>query len=65
MQKNTKSRVFRKFQFRGVDLDKLLDLNNDQLLDLLTARARRRFHRGLKRSKCDPTSLKSHLILYY
>lgn len=44
-------RVFRKFQYRGVDLDNLLDLSNDQLMDMLCARPRRRFNRGLKRSK--------------
>eukprot|EP00741_Cyanophora_paradoxa_P014971 tig00020830_g14444.t1 len=44
-----KSRTFRKFQFRGVDLDALLDLKSDQLMDLVHARARRRFMRGLKR----------------
>lgn len=49
-----KDRVFRKFQFRGVDLDKLLDLSNEQLMELLTARARRRFNRGLKRNKSVP-----------
>ena len=46
-----KARVFRKFQFRGVDLDNLLDLSNEQLMGLLHSRARRRFHRGLKRSQ--------------
>ena len=45
-----KKRVFRKFQFRGVDLDNLLDLSNEQLMELLNARARRRFNRGLKRN---------------
>ena len=44
-----KKRTFRKFTFRGIDLDKLLDLTNDELMDLVTARARRRMSRGLKR----------------
>lgn len=44
-----KARTFRKFQFRGVDLDQLLDMNSDQLVELFHARARRRFERGLKR----------------
>ncbi|GMF32197.1 unnamed protein product [Phytophthora fragariaefolia] len=44
-----KKRTFRKFSYRGVDLDKLLDLNHEELLDLVNARARRRFSRGLKR----------------
>ncbi|KAF9167318.1 ribosomal protein S15 [Actinomortierella ambigua] len=44
-----KKRTFRKFSFRGVDLDKLLDLSSEELMDLVHARARRRFTRGLKR----------------
>jgi small subunit ribosomal protein S15e len=63
-----KKRTFRKFSFRGVDLDqwvhsriftkgdvvlitlwRLLDLSSASLRDLLHARARRRFNRGLKR----------------
>ena len=44
-----KKRTFRKFTFRGIDLDKLLDLTNDELMDLVCARARRRMSRGLKR----------------
>jgi len=44
-----KKRTFRKFQFRGIELDALLDLTNDELMDLVTARARRRMSRGLKR----------------
>ncbi|PIA34129.1 hypothetical protein AQUCO_03800002v1 [Aquilegia coerulea] len=44
-----KRRTFRKFAFRGVDLDQLLDMGTDELVKLFTARARRRFQRGLKR----------------
>ncbi|ONK74404.1 uncharacterized protein A4U43_C03F5870 [Asparagus officinalis] len=44
-----KRRTFRKFAFRGVDLDQLLDMSTDELVKLFTARARRRFQRGLKR----------------
>jgi len=44
-----KKRTFKKFSYRGVDLDQLLDLNSEQLMDLVHARARRRFQRGLKR----------------
>nr|QBH73113.1 40S ribosomal protein S15 [Isotomurus palustris] len=44
-----KKRTFRKFTFRGVDLDQLLDMGIKQLNDLVHARARRRFNRGLKR----------------
>ncbi|CAF4060275.1 unnamed protein product [Rotaria sp. Silwood2] len=44
-----KKRTFRKFTFRGVDLDQLLDMSNEQLMPLLHCRARRRLSRGLKR----------------
>lgn len=44
-----KKRTFRKFTYRGVDLDQLLDLTSDNLMELVHARARRRFSRGLKR----------------
>ncbi|XP_044734817.1 40S ribosomal protein S15 [Chrysoperla carnea] len=44
-----KKRTFRKFTFRGVDLDQLLDMPVEQLVELLHARGRRRFSRGLKR----------------
>merc|ERR1712080_277000 len=42
-------RSFRKFSYRGIDLDELLDLSSEQLRDVVHARARRRFNRGLKR----------------
>merc|ERR1712243_521659 len=44
-----KKRTFRKYTFRGVDLDQLLDMSSEQLMELFTCRARRRFARGLKR----------------
>ncbi|KAK1272062.1 40S ribosomal protein S15 [Acorus gramineus] len=44
-----KRRTFKKFSFRGVDLDALLDMSTDDLVNLFTARARRRLQRGLKR----------------
>merc|ERR1711998_422687 len=44
-----KKRTFRKFSFRGIDLDALLDLSSEQLMDMVHARARRRFSRGLKK----------------
>nr|QBH73106.1 40S ribosomal protein S15 [Embidopsocus sp. OG13719] len=44
-----KKRAFRKFTFRGVDLDQLLDMPIEMLMELMHARARRRFSRGLKR----------------
>jgi small subunit ribosomal protein S15e len=44
-----KRRAFRKFSYRGIELDNLLDLSSDQLRDVVHARARRRINRGLKR----------------
>jgi len=44
-----RKRTFKKFTYRGIDLDKLLDMNNDELTQLVHCRARRRFTRGLKR----------------
>ncbi|XP_023235093.1 small ribosomal subunit protein uS19 [Centruroides vittatus] len=44
-----KKRSFRKYTYRGVDLDQLLDMSNNQLMELLHCRARRRYARGLKR----------------
>ncbi|KAL8478161.1 hypothetical protein ACS0TY_030157 [Phlomoides rotata] len=38
-----KKRTFKKFSFRGVDLDALLDMSTDDLVKLLSARARRRY----------------------
>ena len=43
-----KKRIFRKFTYRGVDLDQLLDMNNEQLMELFPCRIRRKFSRGLK-----------------
>ena len=44
-----KRRTFRKFTFRGIDLEKLMDLDSTQIMDLMHSRVRRRFKRGLKR----------------
>jgi len=46
---NPKKRTFRKFAYRGVDLDQLLDLPAAEMLQLYRARIRRKFTRGLKR----------------
>jgi small subunit ribosomal protein S15e len=43
-----KRRTFRKFTYRGVDLEKLLDMGTEEMAELLPARARRRIGRGLK-----------------
>ncbi|KAJ3220068.1 ribosomal protein S15 [Dinochytrium kinnereticum] len=42
-------RTFRKYTYRGVDLEQLLDMSSEQLVEIVHARARRRFQRGLKR----------------
>merc|ERR1711999_52986 len=44
-----KKRTFRKFTYRGVDLDQLVDMNNEQLVELFPSRIRRKFQRGSKR----------------
>ncbi|QRV74158.1 ribosomal protein S19 [Ceratobasidium sp. AG-Ba] len=44
-----KRRTFRTFSYRGVELEKLLDMSNEDFVELVHARARRRFQRGLKR----------------
>lgn len=38
-----KKRSFKKFSYRGVDLEQLLELQLDALLDLFHARARRKY----------------------
>ena len=42
-----KKRTFKKFTYRGIELEGLLDLRNDELAQLVPARARRRFSRGM------------------
>ncbi|CAG0897347.1 unnamed protein product, partial [Cyprideis torosa] len=44
-----KKRTFKKFSYRGVDLDQLLDMNDEKLVELFHCRARRRYRRGMKR----------------
>merc|ERR1711941_10470 len=45
-----KKRTFRKYSYRGIDLDKLLDFSNQDLMELFRARQRRKFSRGIKRA---------------
>ncbi|EAA21292.1 ribosomal protein S19 [Plasmodium yoelii yoelii] len=42
-----KKRTFRTFHYRGIELDKLLELNQEELVKLLPARQRRKFRRGI------------------
>eukprot|EP01147_Barroeca_monosierra_P009110 gene9109-1412_t len=44
-----KKRAFRKFTYRGIEVEQLLDLSQEKFLDILHCRARRRMKRGLKR----------------
>lgn len=41
-----KAKRSKKFQYRGVELEKLLDLSNTELMELMCARQRRKFSRG-------------------
>merc|ERR1719198_2876444 len=43
-----KKRTFRKFSYRGIDLDQLIDLTTDQFVELVQCRARRKFVRGIR-----------------
>merc|ERR1719502_1436845 len=49
-----KAKRSKKFQYRGVELEKLLDLSNSELMELFCARQRRKFSRGISRA---PTTL--------
>lgn len=51
MSDDKKKRVFKKFTYRGVDLDRLLDLEHEELMKLFPCRARRKFARGLNRKQ--------------
>lgn len=44
-----KKRTFKKFSYRGVDLEQLLDKNIKDLMELFPSRQRRRLSRGIKR----------------
>jgi small subunit ribosomal protein S15e len=44
-----KKRTFRKYAYRGIDLEKLVDMQNEDLMNLFCARQRRKFSRGIKR----------------
>ena len=48
LEKRTKGA--KKFMYRGVDLDKLLEMSNTELMELFNARQRRKFSRGIQRA---------------
>ncbi|KNC52400.1 uncharacterized protein AMSG_08375 [Thecamonas trahens ATCC 50062] len=51
-------RVFRKFTYRGVDLEQLLEMKQEELIQLFTARQRRSINRGLLKKRSSRTLLK-------
>merc|ERR1712134_118766 len=68
-----KKRTFKKYTFRGVDLDQLLNLKTENLVELLGCRQRRHYARGIKRLRAakravdpnepgaKPACVKTHL----
>ncbi len=44
-----KSRVFKKFIFQGIELEKLLDMSHAEVVAMFSSGVRRRFKRGLSR----------------
>ena len=46
-EEQTKKKPFKKQVYRGVELDKLLDMNMEQVVKLMRSRAQRRFKHGL------------------
>ena len=42
-----KKKTFKKSTYRGIELEKLLELNTEQLVKLLRSRQRRRFAHGI------------------
>merc|ERR1712064_165800 len=54
-----KRRTSRKFTYRGVDLDQLLDMNNEQLMELFPCRIRRKFS---KKKKEAPVNEKPDVV---
>ena len=45
----TRSRTFKKFTFRGIDLEALMDMSSEDVMDLMHSRVRRRFSRGIRK----------------
>lgn len=44
---------FKKFQFQGMEMEKLLKLKNEELAQIVTCRSRRRFNRGLPKKSLN------------
>eukprot|EP00757_Euglenozoa_sp_SAG-D1_P009685 gene9685-3069_t len=49
MEELKKKRQFKKFKFRGLELEALLDKNLEQMAQLYTTRVRRKLDRGLRK----------------
>lgn len=49
-----RKRTFKKFSYRGIDLDSLLDMSTDELVKLFNARPRRRFVQTHMRRLAQP-----------
>merc|ERR1711998_432226 len=73
-----KKKTFRKYSYRGVDLENLLVMPMAELMDLVHARARRRFKHGLKRKyysllkrlraakkACNTVEIKADMVAHY
>ena len=45
-EQKTKRRPFRRFFYRGIEVQKLIDLPNAELLQMMSSRARRHFARA-------------------
>ena len=43
-----KKRFFKKFTYRGLDLEQLVDMSSSEIIKIFTARGRRKFDRGLQ-----------------
>merc|ERR1719281_259640 len=50
MEASKKARTFRKYSYRGIDLEKLLDLGTEEIVALYRSRQRRKFSRGISRA---------------
>ena len=44
-----KKRTFKKFTFRGIELDRLMDVSQEEFLGMINTRARRKMNRGIDR----------------
>jgi small subunit ribosomal protein S15e len=50
---NKKRRTFKKFSYRGIDLDNLLEMSTEQFTNMTNSRHRRSLRRGLKKKHAN------------